>query len=59
MTTDSRSIVSFIRHDYYRRILCNFLGSGVEEGKLPDDWELISTMVKNISYNNIKSWIKK
>lgn len=59
MTTDSRSIVSFIRHDYYRRILCNLLGSWVEEGKLPNDWELVSTMVKNISYNNIKSWIKK
>jgi glucuronate isomerase len=59
MTTDSRSIVSFIRHDYYRRILCNLFGSWVEEGKLPNDWELVSTMVKNISYNNIKSWIKK
>jgi glucuronate isomerase len=59
MTTDSRSIISFIRHDYYRRILCNLLGSWVEEGKLPDDWELVSTMIKNISYNNIKSWIKK
>lgn len=59
MTTDSRSIVSFIRHDYYRRILCNLLGGWVEEGKLPEDWALLSTMVENISYNNIKSWIKK
>lgn len=59
MTTDSRSIVSFIRHDYYRRILCNLLGAWAEEGKLPNDWEFISTMVKNISYNNIKNWIKK
>lgn len=59
MTTDSRSIVSFLRHDYYRRILCDLLGSWVEEGKLPDDWELISTMVKNISYSNIKNWLKK
>ncbi len=59
MTTDSRSIVSFIRHDYYRRILCNLLGSWVEEGKLPNDWDFVSTMVKNISYSNIKNWIKK
>lgn len=59
MTTDSRSIVSFIRHDYYRRILCNLLGSWVHEGRLPNDWELLETMVENISYNNIKSWIKK
>jgi glucuronate isomerase len=59
MTTDSRSLVSFIRHDYYRRILCNLIGSWVEEGKLPDDWDLVSTMVKNISYYNIKNWIAK
>lgn len=59
MTTDSRSILSFLRHDYYRRILCNLLGSWVEEGKLPDDWEFVSTMVQNISYRNIKNWIKK
>lgn len=59
MTTDSRSIVSFIRHDYYRRILCNLLGSWVEEGKLPNDWDFVATMVKNISYHNIKNWIKK
>ena len=59
MTTDSRSIVSFVRHNYYRRILCNLLGQWVEEGKLPNDWEFVSTMVKNISYYNIKNWIKK
>jgi len=59
MTTDSRSIVSFVRHNYYRRILCNILGQWVEEGKLPNDWEFVSTMVKNISYYNIKNWIKK
>ena len=59
MTTDSRSIVSFVRHDYYRRILCNLLGQWVEEGKLPNDWDFVSTLVKNISYYNIKNWIKK
>lgn len=59
MTTDSRSILSMVRHQYYRRILCNLIGSWVEEGKLPDDWQLLSSMVTNLSYNNIKNWIKK
>lgn len=58
-TTDSRSILSFIRHNYYRRILCNLIGSWVEGGKLPDDWELTSTLIKNIAYNNIKNWLQK
>ncbi len=59
MTTDSRSILSFTRHEYYRRILCNLVGSWMEDGKLPDDWELASSLVKDICYSNIKSWIKK
>jgi glucuronate isomerase len=59
MTTDSRSILSMVRHQYYRRILCNLIGSWVEEGRLPDDWQLLSSMVSNISYNNIRNWIKK
>lgn len=59
MTTDSRSLSSFLRHDYYRRILCNLIGSWVEEGKLPNDWSFLSTLVQNISYYNILNWIKK
>lgn len=59
MTTDSRSLLSFIRHDYYRRILCQLIGSWVEEGKLPDDWKFLSELVSNLSYYNIKNWIKK
>jgi glucuronate isomerase len=59
MTTDSRSILSFIRHDYYRRILCNLVGSWAEEGAVPDDWKALSAMVKNIAYHNIKNWIQK
>jgi glucuronate isomerase len=58
-TTDSRSILSFTRHDYYRRILCNLIGSWVEEGKLPDDEAFLSQLIKNIAYFNIKHWIKK
>jgi glucuronate isomerase len=57
-TTDSRSILSFIRHKYYRRILCNLIGTWVEEGKLPDDWDLTSALVKGISYYNIKTWLQ-
>lgn len=59
MTTDSRSILSMVRHQYYRRILCNLIGSWVEEGKIPGDWQMLSALVSNISYYNIKSWIKK
>ena len=59
MTTDSRSILSFVRHSYYRRILCNLLGSWMEEGKLPEDIEFVAEMVRNICYYNIKNWIKK
>ena len=59
MTTDSRSLLSMIRHAYYRRILCNYLGANVEAGKMPDDWEFLSTLVRNISYNNSKNWIQK
>jgi glucuronate isomerase len=59
MTTDSRSLLSFVRHDYYRRILCNLLGSWMEDGRLPDDFDFVSMMVQNISYYNIKKWIQK
>jgi glucuronate isomerase len=58
-TTDSRSILSFTRHDYYRRILCNLIGQWVEDGKLPDDAVLLKQLVENISYYNIKNWIQK
>jgi glucuronate isomerase len=48
MTTDSRSILSFPRHDYFRRILCNLLGEEMERGELPSDMELMGGMVKDI-----------
>lgn len=52
MLTDSRSFLSYIRHEYFRRILCNLLGSWVEKGEIPDDMALLGQMVKDISYNN-------
>ena len=52
MLTDSRSFLSFTRHEYFRRILCNKLGSEMESGLLPNDEKLVGAMVRDISYNN-------
>ncbi len=52
MTTDSRSFLSYPRHDYFRRILCNLLGNEVENGELPNEIALIGNMVKDICYHN-------
>ena len=52
MLTDSRSFLSYPRHEYFRRVLCNLLGNDVENGELPDDTELIGSMVKDICFRN-------
>jgi len=52
MLTDSRSFLSYTRHEYFRRILCNLLGSELEKGLLPNDPDLIGRMVEDICYNN-------
>ncbi len=52
MLTDSRSFISPPRHEYFRRILCNLIGKDVENGLLPDDFDLVGTMVKRICYAN-------
>ena len=52
MLTDSRSFLSYPRHEYFRRVLCNLLGNDMENGELPNDLELIGGMVKDICYNN-------
>ncbi len=52
MLTDSRSFLSFTRHEYFRRILCNQLGTGMESGDLPRDMDLIGGMVKRICFGN-------
>ncbi len=52
MVTDSRSFLSFTRHEYFRRILCNLLGGEMKQGLLPDDVELIGRMVGDICYRN-------
>jgi glucuronate isomerase len=52
MLTDSRSFLSYTRHEYFRRILCNMLGNDIHNGELPDDFDLIGKMVEDICYNN-------
>lgn len=56
MLTDSRSFLSFPRHEYFRRILCNLIGKDVEKGNLPHDLKWLGLMVQNISYNNAKEY---
>ncbi len=52
MLTDSRSFLSYTRHEYFRRILCNVLGTWVENGEFPEDYKTLEEIVKGISYNN-------
>lgn len=57
MVTDSRSFMSFPRHEYFRRVLCNLLGSEMESGELPKDEELMAEMIANICYNNAAQYL--
>lgn len=52
MLTDSRSFLSYTRHEYFRRILCELLGNWVENGEYPADYKALEKIVKGISYNN-------
>jgi len=56
MLTDSRSFLSYPRHEYFRRILCNMLGGDVEAGLLPNDLALLGKMVEDISFNNARAY---
>ena len=56
MLTDSRSFLSYPRHEYFRRLLCNILGNDVERGLLPNDKETLVRMVEDISYNNARRY---
>lgn len=56
MLTDSRSFLSYPRHEYFRRILCNLVGTDVENGEIPDDPELTDTLIKNVCYQNAKNY---
>ena len=52
MLTDSRSFLSYSRHEYFRRILCELIGGWVENGEYPDDERMLGKIIKDISYNN-------
>ncbi len=56
MLTDSRSFLSFPRHEYFRRILCNLIGNDVENGELPNDTKWLGEIVSNICYHNAKQY---
>ena len=56
MLTDSRSFVSYTRHEYFRRIFCNLLGEWIEAGEYPKDWATLERIVKGVCYNNAKEY---
>jgi glucuronate isomerase len=56
MLTDSRSFLSYTRHEYFRRLLCNILGNDIERGLLPNDLSLVGKMVEDISYHNARNY---
>jgi glucuronate isomerase len=56
MLTDSRSFLSYTRHEYFRRLLCNILGRDMERGLIPEDYELAGAMVREISYENARDY---
>jgi len=56
MVTDSRSFLSYPRHEYFRRIVCNFVGKQIEKGLIPDEEELVKPLIEGISYKNAKEY---
>ena len=58
MLTDSRSFLSYTRHEYFRRILCNIIGGWVEDGEYPADFERLTKIVQGIAYYNAKNYFK-
>ena len=58
MLTDSRSFMSYPRHEYFRRVLCNLLGADMDRGELPGDDELVGGMIRNICYSNAARYLE-
>jgi glucuronate isomerase len=56
MVTDSRSFLSYPRHEYFRRLVCNFVGKEVEEGMIPDKEEILKPLIEGVSYRNAKEY---
>jgi len=57
MLTDSRSFMSYPRHEYFRRLLCDLVGKDVEDGEMPDSDALLGPMIRNICYGNVRSFL--
>jgi glucuronate isomerase len=57
MITDSRSFMSYCRHEYFRRTLCNMIGNDIEAGAIPNDEKLVGTMIRNICYENARNYM--
>lgn len=58
MLTDSRSFMSYCRHEYFRRTLCNLIGRDIENGEIPDDDTLVGPMIRNICFQNARDYLK-
>jgi glucuronate isomerase len=56
MLTDSRSFMSYPRHEYFRRVICNLFGTDIEKGEIPADDEFIGNVIRNICFNNAKEY---
>jgi glucuronate isomerase len=57
MITDSRSFMSYPRHEYFRRTLCNMIGRDMENGLIPNDEKLVGPMIRNICYANARQYM--
>jgi glucuronate isomerase len=58
MLTDSRSFLSFSRHEYFRRLLCNLLGQDVERGLIPNDRPLLASLVEDVCFRNARDYFQ-
>ncbi len=58
MLTDSRSFLSYPRHEYFRRLLCNLIATDVENGEIPDDPALLEPLISGICYENAKAYFQ-
>ena len=56
MLTDSRSFMSYPRHEYFRRVLCNMIGKDIENGEIPNDEALVGQMIRNLCYGNARDY---
>ena len=58
MLTDSRSFLSYPRHEYFRRVLCNLIGEWVDRGQVIEDYDYLGNLVKDISFNNANTYFR-